>query len=206
MESVKKSTDERALHKREYDRRVNERYMQTKEGKVDTSKSLDASLVDTENSGIEFEKQYISNMLGNDADADDADIRPIYDEEPMAEVYQNAEQCHNIRPLSSHLTDNQTDELSNQSLKFENIWKQGQFLKAKSNEAKVKKNIDDFETINIELEYSVTTLIKENEHLKKTYKDLYDSIKKTLVQTKDHNDSLIAQLNKKSIENADLKA
>nr|GFA29416.1 hypothetical protein [Tanacetum cinerariifolium] len=43
MESVKKSIDERALHKREYDNRVNERQMQTNEGKVDTS---NASLVE----------------------------------------------------------------------------------------------------------------------------------------------------------------
>nr|GEV38347.1 copia protein [Tanacetum cinerariifolium] len=42
--------------------------------------------------------------------------------------------------------------------------------------------------------------------LKKAYKDLSDSIKKTSVQTKDHADSLIVQLNCKSIENADLKA
>ncbi|GKD40437.1 hypothetical protein Tco_1260644 [Tanacetum coccineum] len=49
-------------------------------------------------------------------------------------------------------------------------------------------------------------LNKENKHLKQTYKDLYDSIKKTRVQTTDHNDSLIAQMNKKSINNADLKA
>ncbi|GKC57635.1 hypothetical protein Tco_1085233 [Tanacetum coccineum] len=48
-------------------------------------------------------------------------------------------------------------------------------------------------------------LNKENEHLKQIYKDLYDSIKKTLVQTKDHNDSLIAQVNSKTVENADLK-
>ncbi|GJW96033.1 hypothetical protein Tco_0177841 [Tanacetum coccineum] len=48
MESVKKSINERALHKREYDTRVNERQMQTTDGKVDTSKALDASLVDTE--------------------------------------------------------------------------------------------------------------------------------------------------------------
>ncbi|GKD36282.1 hypothetical protein Tco_1251791, partial [Tanacetum coccineum] len=89
----------------------------------------------------------------------------------------------------------------------------GQFLNGKSNEAKVKYDIDVLERINIELEHSVAKLltenehlIKEKEHLKYTYKDLYDSIKKTLVQTKDHNDSLIAQLNKKSIENADLKA
>ncbi|GJX83683.1 hypothetical protein Tco_0333164 [Tanacetum coccineum] len=39
-----------------------------------------------------------------------------------------------------------------------------------------------------------------------TYKDLYDSIKKTRVQTKDHSDSLIAQINSKTVENADLKA
>ncbi|GJW49412.1 hypothetical protein Tco_0090763 [Tanacetum coccineum] len=49
-------------------------------------------------------------------------------------------------------------------------------------------------------------LVKDHEHLKKIYKDLYDSIKMTRVQTKDNNDSLIAQLNKKSIENADLNA
>ncbi|GJV63490.1 hypothetical protein Tco_1474318 [Tanacetum coccineum] len=47
---------------------------------------------------------------------------------------------------------------------------------------------------------------KENEHLKQIYKDLYDSIKKTRVQTKDHNDSLISQINSKTVENADLKA
>ncbi|GKF30013.1 hypothetical protein Tco_0096355, partial [Tanacetum coccineum] len=58
MESIKKSIDERALHKREYDSRVNERQMQMKEGKQDTS-----------------------SRSGNDAD-----IKPVYDEEPMAEV------------------------------------------------------------------------------------------------------------------------
>ncbi|GJX64474.1 hypothetical protein Tco_0298817 [Tanacetum coccineum] len=53
-----------------------------------------------------------------------------------------------------------------------------------------------------ELEHSVAKLLaeneklhKENEHLKQTYKDLYNSIKKTRVQTKDHNNSLIAQIN-----------
>nr|GEX04162.1 hypothetical protein [Tanacetum cinerariifolium] len=50
MESVKKSIDKRAHHKREYDIRVNETQMQTTEEKVETSKALDASLVDTESS------------------------------------------------------------------------------------------------------------------------------------------------------------
>ncbi|GJV18865.1 hypothetical protein Tco_1367885 [Tanacetum coccineum] len=49
-------------------------------------------------------------------------------------------------------------------------------------------------------------LHKENEHLKQTYKDLFDSIKRTRVQTKNQNDSLIEQLNKKSNENADVLA
>ncbi|GJX21225.1 hypothetical protein Tco_0223902 [Tanacetum coccineum] len=61
MESVKKSIDERAQHKREYDSWVNERQIQTIEGKVDTGKAVDAN------------------------------IRPIYDEEPMAEVQTTAE-------------------------------------------------------------------------------------------------------------------
>ncbi|GKC00881.1 hypothetical protein Tco_0987017 [Tanacetum coccineum] len=55
MESVKKSIDKRALHKRECDSR------------------------DTRSSS------------GNDADADDVDIKPVYDEEPMAEVQLTAE-------------------------------------------------------------------------------------------------------------------
>ncbi|GJR55135.1 hypothetical protein Tco_1405656 [Tanacetum coccineum] len=83
----------------------------------------------------------------NDAHVDDADIRPIYNEEPMAEVQtsaeinifaigqqhieqpvfnnegevdQNAEQCHDIRPLPAKLTDNMTTEHSDQSLESKN--------------------------------------------------------------------------------------
>nr|GEX32486.1 hypothetical protein [Tanacetum cinerariifolium] len=53
IESVKKSTDERAQHKRD---------------------------------GTESKEQDTSSRSGNDTHADDADIRTIYDEEPMAEV------------------------------------------------------------------------------------------------------------------------
>ncbi|GJX29725.1 hypothetical protein Tco_0237804 [Tanacetum coccineum] len=91
MESVKKSIDERAKHKQEYNNWVNERQMQTIEDKVDSSKALDASLVDTESSGTALKEQDTSSRSGNDAHADDADIRPIYDEEPMAEVQTTAE-------------------------------------------------------------------------------------------------------------------
>ncbi|GJY98303.1 hypothetical protein Tco_0515213 [Tanacetum coccineum] len=91
MESVKKSIDERAQHKREYDSWVNERQIQTTEGKVDTGKAVDASLVNTESIGTESKEQDTSSRSGNDAHADDADIRPIYDEEPMVEVQTTAE-------------------------------------------------------------------------------------------------------------------
>nr|GEY78514.1 hypothetical protein [Tanacetum cinerariifolium] len=85
MESVKKSINERAQHKREYDSWVNERQMQTTEEKVDTSKALYASLVDKESSRTKLKEQDTSSRSGNDAHDDDAGIRPIYDEEPMDE-------------------------------------------------------------------------------------------------------------------------
>ncbi|GJS73618.1 hypothetical protein Tco_0706459 [Tanacetum coccineum] len=91
MECVKKSINERAQHKQDYDSWVNERQMQTTEGKIDTCKALDASLVDTESSGTELTEQDTSSRSGNDAHTDDADIKPIYDEEPMAEVQTTAE-------------------------------------------------------------------------------------------------------------------
>nr|GEW92086.1 hypothetical protein [Tanacetum cinerariifolium] len=97
MESVKKSIDKKAHHKREYDRRVNDRHMQTIEEKVDTSKAFDASLVDMKSSGTELVKQDTSNRSGNDAHADDAYLRPIYDEEPMAEIQMTAEINHPMR-------------------------------------------------------------------------------------------------------------
>ncbi|GKG29821.1 hypothetical protein Tco_0419719, partial [Tanacetum coccineum] len=82
----------------EYESRVNERQIQTTEEKTDTSNALDAL---------------------------DANNRPIYNEEPMAEVQTTAEI---------------------------NIFATDHFLNVKSNEAKVKTDIDVTETINIELE------------------------------------------------------
>ncbi|GJX26374.1 hypothetical protein Tco_0232670 [Tanacetum coccineum] len=162
MESVKKSIDERAKHKREYDIWVNKRQLQTIEDKVDSSKALDASLVDTE-----------------------SNIRPIYDEEPMAEVQmtveinvfatgqqhteqpkfnnegevdQNVEQCHDTCPLPAKLTDNQTTELSNQSLESENIH-------LKKTVAQFQKDFLRMEAhcVNLELKYQNQAL-KEGQH------------------------------------------
>ncbi|GKF70422.1 hypothetical protein Tco_0203479, partial [Tanacetum coccineum] len=129
MESVKKSIGERAQHKMEYESRVNE------------------SSVIIESNGTESKEQDTSSRSGNDAHVNDADIRPINNEEPMVEVQmtaddnvsatgqqhteqpefnnerevdQNADQCYDTRPLPAKLTDNTTIELSNQLLESEN--------------------------------------------------------------------------------------
>nr|GEZ46379.1 hypothetical protein [Tanacetum cinerariifolium] len=209
LESVKKSIDERVQHKREYD----------------SWKAVGHN-----------QKSRIQAAYLNDAHDDDADIRPIYDEEPMAkvqttaeinvfaigqqhteqldfnnegEVDQNAEECHDTCPFPAILTHNQILEHSYQSLESKNIYlkktvaqfqkdfsriktdcvnlelkcqnqvlnegKQSPFSKEKSNEEKVKHDIDVLETINMELKHKVAKLLKENETLKKHYKELFDS-------------------------------
>nr|GEW66504.1 hypothetical protein [Tanacetum cinerariifolium] len=210
-------------------------------------------------------KQDTSNRSENDTHAEDVDIKPVNDKEPMAEadrnithdstimchrggeIDQNAKKCQDSCPLLDPSFDNMTTEFSNQYLKSESIslkktiaqlqkdfsrmeahcvnmelkyqnkalkdGQHGQILNETSNEAKIKKETEVLETINIELEHSVAKLLaeneklyKDNENLKQIHKDLYDSIKKTRVQTKEFNDLLIAQVNSKTVENADLKA
>ncbi|GJS90713.1 gag-pol polyprotein [Tanacetum coccineum] len=142
-----------------------------------------------------MEVQDDSSKSRNDTDADDADIRPIYDEEPMAEVQLTA-RCNIIAIGQQHT---EQPEIINEG-------QHGQILNETSNKAKIKRDIDEIETINIELEHSVAKLLTQNEHLnkenetlKKYYKDMYDSIKITRSKTIDQSTSLLAN-------NADLKA
>nr|GEZ78746.1 hypothetical protein [Tanacetum cinerariifolium] len=73
-------------------------------------------------------------------------------------------------------------------------------------EEKLKQELEEIETINIELDQRVTKLVTENEHLKQTYKHLYDSIKASRIRSKEQCDYLIKQVNIKSTENSDLNA
>ncbi|GKC34090.1 hypothetical protein Tco_1046474, partial [Tanacetum coccineum] len=223
--------------------------------------------------GTESKEQDTSSRSGNDAHADDVDIRHIYDEDPMGEVQttaeinifatgqqhteqpefnneeevdQNAKQCHEKCPLPAKLTDNHITEHSHQSLESENVclkktvaqfqkdflrieahcvnlelkyqnqvlkeWQHGQFSKIKSNKAKVKHDIDVIETINNELEHKVAKLLKENETLKRHYKEMFDSIKTTRAKNIEHiislianNDNFKAQLQEKGFAIAALK-
>ncbi|GJW96456.1 retrovirus-related pol polyprotein from transposon TNT 1-94 [Tanacetum coccineum] len=79
-------------------------------------------------------------------------------------------------------------------------------LSGKIDENKIKKDLEEIETINIELDHRVTKLIAENEHLKQTYKQLYDSIKPARIRSKEQCADLINQVNLKSVEISDLNA
>ncbi|GJY59143.1 hypothetical protein Tco_0459035 [Tanacetum coccineum] len=79
-------------------------------------------------------------------------------------------------------------------------------LSGKINEDKIKQELEEIETINIELDHRVTKLIAYNEHLKQTYKQLYDSIKQARIRSKEQCDDLINQVNLKPAKISDLNA
>nr|GFB34776.1 pyruvate, phosphate dikinase regulatory protein, chloroplastic [Tanacetum cinerariifolium] len=73
-------------------------------------------------------------------------------------------------------------------------------------ERKVEREIEEIETQNLELDHKVTKLAAKNKHLKQTYKQLFDSIKSSRVQSKEHCDDLINKVNLQSVEVSDLNA
>ncbi|GJV77339.1 hypothetical protein Tco_1508923 [Tanacetum coccineum] len=186
MTNVKKSIAERTRHQRQYDRRVNKRLMQTQESNIDLGKALVAGLVVTESSETESGKQDTSSGSGNDTDTDDADIRPIYDVELMVEVQLTVE-CNVNATRQQHT---EQPEIFNESR-----------VDQYTEQCQVKSLMLDSSLDNKTTKFSNQSLESEN-----TYKDVYDSIKKTRVQTKDHTGSLIVQLNKKSTEFTNLEA
>nr|GEZ22571.1 hypothetical protein [Tanacetum cinerariifolium] len=268
MESLRESIQERAKHKREYDRRMSDRMMQSKERKDNSSKALDVDTnsVNDKQPMAEVQLSAEHNILANELQHSkqsksvydtyllekvdrNTTLESTYMSHRGGEIDQNADskKCQVLCPLSDPSFDNMTTEFSNQFLESKNIslkktiaqlqkdfsrmethcvnmelkyqnqvlkkGQHGQILNERCNEANIKREINALETRNIDLESSVARLLaenkklnKENKHLKQTYKDLSDSIKKTSIQTKDHADSLIVQLNCKTVENADLKA
>nr|GEV68598.1 hypothetical protein [Tanacetum cinerariifolium] len=143
--------------------------MQSIESKDNSSKTLDVGLVVTESNETKSKRHVLSNRSENDTHTDNADINSMNDKQPMAEVQLN--------------TTPESTDMSHMG-------------------REIDQNADDKKSRNIDLESNVARLLaeneilnKENKHLKPNYKDLSNSIKKTSVQTKDHADSLIVQLN-----------
>ncbi|GJW00243.1 reverse transcriptase domain-containing protein [Tanacetum coccineum] len=217
MANVKKFVAERTHHKRQYDRRMKERQMQSRESKVVSSKALDASLVVTECSETKSDEHitssssrtYITHVV-------DADIRPVNDQVPSAEVDSNTtpnstNMCHKGGEIDQDAKHDQVKSplLKVELLKTNDMVEKEVYHELSSRFLQLEKHCISLEISMQQKEESFQKnekINKENEHLTQTYKDLYDSIKKTRIQMKDHNDSLIAQVNSKTIENADLKA
>ncbi|GJV36551.1 hypothetical protein Tco_1409028, partial [Tanacetum coccineum] len=122
--------------------------------------------------------------------------------------------CKNFTTLEKHCITLEADSQLNQekfqqknSILDQNAPSFTQLFELRNvDDSKVKIDMDEIETLNIELEHRVTKLVAENEHLKQTYKQLYDSIKPKRVQSKEQCDALIKQVNIKSGEISDLNA
>nr|GEX37417.1 hypothetical protein [Tanacetum cinerariifolium] len=141
MESIRESILERAKHKREKDRRVNDRMMQSKERKDNSSKALDVGLVVTESNDTESKRRVLSSRSQNDTPIDDVDINSVNDKQPMAKVDRNTtpestdishrggeiDQNADVKkfqvscPLPDPSVDNMITKFSNQLLESENI-------------------------------------------------------------------------------------
>ncbi|GKB03362.1 hypothetical protein Tco_0831451 [Tanacetum coccineum] len=76
----------------------------------------------------------------------------------------------------------------------------------KLSELRAQSQEKDTVIVKLKEQIKVTKLVAENEHLKQTYKQLYDSIKPKRVQSKEQCDALIKQVNIKSGEISDLNA
>ncbi|GJU11474.1 hypothetical protein Tco_1133870 [Tanacetum coccineum] len=178
-------------------------------------------LVVTEISRTKLEKHDESSRLGNDTQAEGVDIRHSNDTKPLNE---DAEQFLDKRHLLAFVIENKTAESLNQTLESENdslqhktqensslktlqqeneiflaslqienshlkqvykdLFESVQSSRVETSQCdEVKIKFDKVETQNIELEHQVDSLLKENEHLKLVYKKLFDSIKKSRVQT-----------------------
>ncbi|GJZ39783.1 putative reverse transcriptase domain-containing protein [Tanacetum coccineum] len=106
----------------------------------------------------------------------------------------------NIKKRAGEINERETPkaprELPKLQAKDTTIRKLKEHIKSMSEndkDEKVKHDMDEINTINIELEHSMAKLLSENElfhkeikHLKKIYKDQFDSIKKTHALSKEH--------------------
>nr|GEZ36191.1 hypothetical protein [Tanacetum cinerariifolium] len=116
MEYVKKSINERALHKREYDTRVNERQMQITEEKVDTSKALNQSVV-RQPTGFKSERpKLLKPRFASQVDVNNDLSKPVTTHYlPKGKESACAKPHHMISPGSSRYSSN--DMVHNHYLK-----------------------------------------------------------------------------------------
>nr|GEW05579.1 retrovirus-related Pol polyprotein from transposon TNT 1-94 [Tanacetum cinerariifolium] len=137
-----------------------------------------------------------------------------YGSDDLAEVYNQDNVTHNM--INQDVQNSVNSDEPNHSTRPTQVEVPKELSKVSMVNTSLKKlkhhlasfdvELKEIETINIELDHRVTKLIAENEHLKQTYNQLYDSIKSSRIGSKEQCDDLIKQVNIKSTENSDLNA
>ncbi|GJT57563.1 hypothetical protein Tco_0992617 [Tanacetum coccineum] len=180
----------------------------TLEAKLNTDvKALDVGSVITKSNGTKSDKHDTSSSSGTYiTHAVDADIRPVNDQVPFAEVQLTAQ--HNVLANEQQHTE-QSEPIydtyllekvdSNTTPDSTNMCHRGGKI---DQDADAPEFCEFFEINDLKAQLQAkTTLICNLKNQIKSVKEASNEAK-----TKDHNDSLIAQVNSKTVENADLKA
>ncbi|GKE11849.1 hypothetical protein Tco_1415400, partial [Tanacetum coccineum] len=202
MKYVKKSSDERALHKREYDTGVNERQLQIQECKVQEVKALDACSGEKDCSRIVLDNGNVqglenqSNTFGDKSSrsrnecndksnyGDDTDISPSYDTKPMVEA-------------DSNVTIDSPDMYDNEIQTDHNAVKCDDERVALANLiANLKREIDENKTIQKQLKKANASLTQELTECK----SILAETSKTLAESNSIRDSCLVALQNKQTE------
>nr|GEY26811.1 hypothetical protein [Tanacetum cinerariifolium] len=110
--------------------------MQSKEGKIDSSKALYVDLVVTAISGTESEKHDTSSRSENDTHAKDTDIKPVNDKEPMVGTKDLNDSL--IAQLNSKTVENADLKAQIQEKVFANVALKNKLRKLKGNNMDTK--------------------------------------------------------------------
>nr|GEV67954.1 hypothetical protein [Tanacetum cinerariifolium] len=136
-----------------------------------------------------------------------------YGSDALAEVHNHDNVNNMINHVVQNFVNSPKPTLSSRPTKVEVPKEIPKVSMVNSSLKKLKPHLVSFDVVVKErtiataiTEGTVSKLVAENEHLKQTYKQLYDSTKSTCIQSKEQRDDLINQVNLKSVEISDLKA
>nr|GEV02309.1 hypothetical protein [Tanacetum cinerariifolium] len=170
--------------------------------KIAVEKGITRSVFEVKGVDLDFDKRFVPQKELSDEQAfwlqnshpnTDQSASLLFKIKAPRELPKNNTSVNQTEPSFDQLFElnNLKAELQAKDTTIEKLKANIKCLNKTSTTNNVKKDIDEIETINIELEHRVTKLIVENEHLKQTYKQLYDLIKPSRVQAKEHAEPLV---------------
>ncbi|GJT25187.1 hypothetical protein Tco_0895124 [Tanacetum coccineum] len=149
------------------------------EGKINMGKALDNGSVVTESCRTKSDKRHTTSRSGNDADTDDAVIRPVNDQEPFAEVQLTTqhnvfanEQQHFVQSEPIYNTHLLEKVDSNTTPDSTNMCHMGGEIDQNAKKCQVSCPLLDPSSDNMTTEFSNQSLASENISLKKTVAQL----------------------------------